>query len=67
MAKDQTVNDYWVISQLMGIRMLEREVAAALKKPGARNNPSLQKRVAHLKSWVDALEQKLSSPARPVA
>ncbi len=68
MAKNRKLNDYWVIGQLMGIRMLEREVAAALKKPGARNRAGIQRRIAHLKSWVDALDQELGahagSPAR---
>ena len=45
------------------VRARPPRVAAALKQPGARNKAGLQRRVAHLKSWVDALEHELGAHA----
>ena len=67
MGKDRTVRDWWVVSQIFEIRMLERELADALRNPAAHRTTHgkqrLESRVAYLKSCVDALDQALAVPA----
>ena len=67
MGKDRTVRDWWVVTQIAEIRMLERELADALRNPAAHRTDHgkqrLERRVAHLKSCVDALDHALAAPA----
>jgi hypothetical protein len=56
--------DCWIVGQLAGIRMLERELSDTLRKPGARGNEELRQRVAQLNSWVSMVDQALAGPTR---
>ena len=62
MKQDRTTRDWWVLSQIAEIRMLEKELADALKNPAAHSKTRLHRRVAHLKSCVDALDRVLAAP-----
>lgn len=59
-------NDRWILDQLIGIRMLERELAAALHKPPAAGTDRLHRRIRQLNAWVDAVDRSLSA-RRPAA
>ena len=64
MRTDVLTRDCWIVSQLAGIRMLERELTDAIGKPGAVGE-DLQRRVAQLTSWVNLVDDALSG--RPSA
>lgn len=61
--KDAIEKDCWIVGQLTGIRMLERELSQALQKPGARDSKELRQRVATLNSWVSKVDQALTQRA----
>ena len=56
-----SVNDQWILNQLIGIRMLEQELAAALGKPSIRGKAQLRRRIRQLNAWVDAVDHSLSA------
>lgn len=62
MSKDTVMNDYWIMGQLAGIRMLERELSGAFSKAAAP--AELQRRVAQLNAWVNLVDQALVDRAR---
>ncbi len=61
--RDAIEKDCWIVGQLAGIRMLELELSQAFQKPGARDSKELQRRVAHLNSWVSMVDQALTRSA----
>lgn len=61
MSRHTVISDRWIVSQLIGIRMLERELAHALDKPSGVGKERLERRLRQLNSWVDAVDQSLSS------
>lgn len=69
MKTDVVEKDCWIVSQLAGIRMLERELTDAftMSSPGA--NEDLRRRVDELNSWLnlvdDVLTVRTCSPWRP--
>jgi hypothetical protein len=64
MKKDVVAKDCWIMGQLAGIRMLERELTDAFKKPRSRSGEGLQRRVAQLSSWVGLVDDALTVRAR---
>lgn len=56
----ETNRDQWIVGQLAGIRMLERELAEAFRSPGAGSGVELQRRVAKLNSWVNLVDDALT-------
>lgn len=60
MSRDLMANDYWIMSQLEGIRMLEQELADAMRKPRRGGAKHLHRRVAQLSSWVDMVDRALT-------
>ena len=64
MKTDVVAKDCWIVGQLAGIRMLERELIVAFRKPGALTSEGLQRRVAQLRSWVDLVDDALKVRAR---
>src|SRR5262249_39498468 len=62
MTGEFVASDCWLVSQLLGIRMLERELAHAFKKPHARKE-HLRRRVKQLHSWVEAVDRALVARA----
>jgi hypothetical protein len=69
MRTDVATKDCWIMGQLPGIRMLERELTDAFKKPSALRGKELRRRVDELNSWLnlveDALTLRTRSPRRP--
>ncbi len=69
-ATDVATKDCWIMGQLAGIRMLERELTDAFKKPSARAGKDLRRRVDELNSWLnlvdDALTLRTHSPRNSV-
>jgi hypothetical protein len=53
--------DCWVAGQLAGIRMLERELAEAFKKPHAQTSADLRRRVRELNSWLKQVDDALTA------
>ena len=50
----------WIVGQIAGIRMLERELADAFRSPAAGAREDLRRRVAELNCWLNALDHALS-------
>ncbi len=65
MPRNTSVNDQWILNQLIGIRMLEQELASALDKPSIRGKEQLRRRIRQLSAWVDAVDHSLSTAAQP--
>jgi hypothetical protein len=61
MNKDMVAKDCWVAGQLAGIRMLERELTEAFKKPNAQASADLRRRVHELNSWVNQVDDALAA------
>jgi hypothetical protein len=57
--------DCWIVGQLAGIRMLERELTQALKSPAARTREELRRRVDELNSWLNLVDEALTNRAHP--
>jgi len=54
-------NDCWIVSQLTGIRMLEKELSQALVGSDRPQPEALRLQVDRLKSWVRQVDDVLSS------
>jgi hypothetical protein len=67
MSKQVVVNDAWVMGQLAGIKVLERELSAQFKKSKPGASEMLRRRVAQLNSWVSLVDDALSARARLAA
>ena len=71
MKTDLVAKDCWILGQLAGIRMLERELSDAFERPSAQAGEDLQRRVDELNSWVnlvdDALTRSGPAPSRLTA
>ena len=69
MKTDAVAKDCWIVGQLAGIRMLERELTDAFNEPSAQANEDLRRRVGELNSWLnlvdDALTNRNHSPRKP--
>jgi hypothetical protein len=63
MQSNTHTNDQWIVNQLVGIRMLEQELASALGKPSIRGKEHLRRRIRQLNAWVDAVDHSLSAGA----
>ena len=64
MKADVVTKDCWIVGQLAGIRMLERELSDAFKRPGAQPGEDLQRRVHELNSWVNLVDNALTLRGR---
>jgi hypothetical protein len=64
MKRDVAIKDCWIVGQLTGIRMLERELADAFRRPRASAGEDLRQRVAELNSWVNIVDEALAARAR---
>ena len=64
-AQNTSAKDQWILNQLIGIRMLEQEVAATLRKPSIRGKEQLRNRILQLNAWVDAVDHSLAPVAQP--
>jgi hypothetical protein len=62
MQTNTSVNDQWIVNQLVGIKMLEQELASALNKPSV-GKEQLRRRIRQLNAWVDAVDHSLSAAA----
>ena len=60
MKADVVPKDRWIMDQLAGIQILERELTNAFKRPGARTSQDLQRRVAQLNSWLNMVDDALT-------
>ena len=61
MKTDVVTKDCWIVGQLAGIRMLERELSDAFKRPSAQpGDEDLQRRVDELNSWVNLVDNALT-------
>ena len=69
MKTDVVAKDCWIVGQLAGIRMLERELTDAFNEPSAQTSEDLRRRVGELNSWLnlvdDALTNRTHSPRKP--
>lgn len=69
MKTDAVAKDCWIVGQLAGIRMLERELTDAFSEPSAQASKDLRRRVHELNSWLnlvdDALTNRNHSAPRP--
>ena len=69
MKTDVAAKDCWIVGQLAGIRMLERELSDAFKRPSERASEDLRRQVEELKAWLnlvdDALTVRTSPSLRP--
>jgi hypothetical protein len=63
MKREVAIKDCWIVGQLAGIRMLERELTDALSRPGASAGEDLRQRVAELNSWVNIVDEALAARA----
>ena len=61
MKTDKIAKECWVAGQLAGIRMLERELAEAFKKPGVQASADLRRRVRELNSWLTLVDDALTA------
>ena len=52
--------DCWIAGQLAGIRMLERELTDAIKKPSSRPPEDLRRRLDELNSWLNLVDDALT-------
>jgi hypothetical protein len=69
METDAVDKDCWIVGQLAGIRMLERELSEAFKRPRESVSEDLRRRVDELNSWLNLVDEALtfrtSSALRP--
>jgi hypothetical protein len=63
MKRDIVTKDCWILGQLAGIRILERELTNAFSQPGARPGEDLRRRVVQLNSWLNIVDEALTSRA----
>jgi hypothetical protein len=61
MDANHLATDCWIVSQLTGIRMLERQLGEALLNGNGRQSASLHLQVVKLQSWVSQVDKALSS------
>ncbi len=70
MKTDVAATDCWIVGQLAGIRMLERELSDAFKRPSETVSEDLRRQVDELNSWLNlvdhALSVRTSSPPSPL-
>jgi hypothetical protein len=64
MKTDVAAKDCWIVGQLAEIRMLQRELSDAFKRPSAQAGEDLQWRVDELNSWVNLVDNALTLRAR---
>jgi hypothetical protein len=64
MKTDIVGEECWIVAQLEGILILERELTDVFKRPGARTDNGLQRRVAQLNSLVNLVDDALTRRAR---
>lgn len=64
MKTDVVAKDCWIMGQLAGIRMLERELSDAFKRPCAQTGEDLKRRVDELNSWVNLVDNALTPRGR---
>lgn len=67
MQTNTRTSDQWIVNQLLGIRMLEQELASALGQPSLREKAQLRARIRQLSAWVDAVDNSLSAAAGQAA
>lgn len=60
MKTDVVAKDCWIMGQLAGIRMLERELSDAFKRPSVQAGENLQRRVEELNSWLNLVDNALT-------
>ena len=60
MKTDVAAMDCWIVGQLAGIRMLERELSDALKSPSQRASEDLRRQVDELNSWLNLVDAALT-------
>jgi hypothetical protein len=61
MKNDFVSKDCWVAGQLAGIRMLERELTDALKKPLSHAPIELRRLLSELNSWLNLVDDALTA------
>ena len=59
--KDLVTGDCWILGQLTGIRMMERELTGALQQPDTPRE-YLRRQITQLNSWLDLVEDALTGP-----
>jgi hypothetical protein len=69
MKTDVVAKDCWIVGQLAGIRILERELIDAFGRSSPGAGEDLRRRVDELNSWLnlveDALTVRTCSPWKP--
>jgi hypothetical protein len=60
MKEDSVAKHCWVAGQLAGIRMLERELTDAFKKPNLQPTADLRQRIHELNSWLNLVDKALT-------
>ncbi len=53
-------DDTWIVNQLIGIKILEKELGSAVSV-GEGHTAALRERVAALNSWLDLLDHALNA------
>jgi hypothetical protein len=53
-------SDTWIVNQLIGIKILEKELTSAVED-GGDHPAALRDRVAALNSWLDLLDHTLNA------
>jgi hypothetical protein len=60
MNKELVANDCWILGQLTGIRMLERELTEAFNSREERRADGIRQRLSQLNSWLNLMDDALT-------
>ena len=60
MKTNLVTKDCWIVGQIAGIRILERELADALKTPESASGGEILRRVEELNSWLNLVDDALT-------
>ena len=60
MKMNLVTKDCWIVGQIAGIRILERELADALKTPESASGGEILRRVEELNSWLNLVDDALT-------
>jgi len=60
MNKELVANDCWILGQLTGIRMLERELTEAFNSREERKADGIRQRLSQLNSWLNLMDNALT-------